>query len=245
MPGCRQKLPQAAPDWETLQKVQARADASQQANQLHQDTLANTRAIMGNKFGEAGLTANEKIWTDPQRGYAGALAQANQTNASIVAGADGNGLLTNLVPTMEVLGVNHAAGINRISPQEAIAAGTNPEWATRWNAWATKAATGKLTPEMATQGRQLMDIVTDAAYNRSVQSSQLIARGHQLTPDQVPAMNRDGSLTTHGQSSLPGASSGQNSKPSAGPAAGMTRIRGVGRLHSRHPVTESFQGSPA
>ena len=186
----------AAPDWETLQKIQSRADASQQTNQLHQDTLANTKAIMGNKFGEAGLTANEKIWTDPQRGYAGALAQANQTKASIVAGADGNGLLTNLVPTMEVLGVNHAAGINRISPQEAIAAGTNPEWATRWNAWATKAATGKLTPEMAKQGNQLMDIVSDAAYKRSVQSAQLIARGHGLTPDQVPAMTKDGQITT-------------------------------------------------
>lgn len=177
-------------------KVVEQADATEKAQQLHADTLANTKAIMGNKFGEQGLTANEKIWTDPQRGFAGALAQANQTKNSIQAGVDGNALLTNMVPTMEVLGINHAAGISRISPQEALAAGTSPDWATRWNAWATKAATGKLTPELAKQGQELMNIVVDAAHTRAVQSSQLIAKGHGLTPDQVPAMDMSGNITT-------------------------------------------------
>jgi hypothetical protein len=178
-------------------KVVQTADSTDKAMQLHLDTMANTRAIQGNKFGEAGLTANEKIWTDPQRGYAAAVAQANQTKQSIKAGADGNALITNLVPTMEVLGVNHAAGINRISPTEASAAALSPDWATRWNAFATKAMTGKLTPELAKEGNQLMDIVTDAAYNRAVQSSQFIAKGHGMTDlSQVPAMAKDGSVTT-------------------------------------------------
>ena len=177
-------------------KVLETADATDKAMQMHRDTMAQTMAIVGNKFQQAGLTDNEKIWTDPQRGYAGALAQANQTKASIKAGVDGNALLTNMVPTMEVLGINHAAGINRISPQEAASARVSPDWATRWNAWATAAMTGKLTPELAKQGQQLMDIVTDAAYQRSVQSGQFIAKGHNLDPSQVPAMNRDGSITT-------------------------------------------------
>lgn len=187
---------QHAPDWATVQKVQARADAAQSSGEMKQATLAQARAMMGNKFGEAGLTNNEKIWTDPQRGYATALAQANQTKDSIKAGADGNGLLTSLAPTMEVLGINHAAGMNRIQPQEAEAARVPGEWATRWNAWATKAMTGKLTPELARQGQQLMDVVVDAAYQRSLQSSQLIAKGHGLDYSQTPAMTKDGQITT-------------------------------------------------
>lgn len=176
--------------------IVARADATDKAMQIHADSLAQTRAIVGNKFADAGVTANEKMWTDPQRGFAGALAQANQTKQSIVAGANGNALLTAMVPTMEVLGINHAAGISRISPQEAQAAGASPEWATRWNAFATKAATGKLTPELAKEGQQLMDIVVDAAYAKALSSSQFIAKGHGLTPEQTVAMDRSGKITT-------------------------------------------------
>src|SRR6185437_2309069 len=103
---------------------------------------------------------------------------------------------TNMVPTMEVLGINHAAGISRISPQEAEAAKVSPDWATRWNAWASKVSTGKLTPEMAKQGNQLMAIVVNAAHDRAVTSAQVIAKGHGLDPSQVPAMDTDGNLTT-------------------------------------------------
>jgi len=221
-----------APDFATLKGVQARADSAQSTGEMKQATLAQAKAMAGNKFGEAGLTANEKIWTDPSKGFAGALAQANQTRASIKAGADGNALLTNMVPTMEVLGINHAAGINRISPQEAISARVSPDWATRWNAWATSAATGKLTPQLAQQGQQLMDIVTDAAYQKSVQSSQFIAKGHSLDPSQVPAMNRDGSLTTLDQVGKGGGSSRTSTQNLPAVAAGMTRIRASdGTLH--------------
>lgn len=177
-------------------KVVEAADTTDKSMQLHADSLAQTRALVGNKFGEAGLTANEKVWNDPQRGFAGALQQANQTKASIVAGADGNGLLTALAPTMEVLGINHAAGISRISPAEAAAAGTPPEFATRWNAWASKAASGKITPELAKQGQQLMDVVIQAAHTRAIQGSELVAKGHNLDPSQVPAMDIKGNVTT-------------------------------------------------
>jgi hypothetical protein len=179
-----------------LNAIVARADATDKAEQMHADSLAQTKAMVGNKFGDAGLTANEKIWTDPAHGFAGALAQAKQTKASIVAGADGNGLLTSMVPTMEVLGVNHAAGISRISPQEAMAAGAPGGWAERWNAWATKSATGKLTPRLAEEGQQLMDVVLDAAHTKALTSSALIAQGHGLTPAQTPAMDKNGNVTT-------------------------------------------------
>jgi hypothetical protein len=181
-----------APDFETLGKVQARADAAQSSGQMKQATLAQAKALAGNKFQEAGLTQNQKPWSD----FSNTVAQANQTKSSIVAGADGNGLLTNMVPTMEVLGINMGGQIRRISPTEAAAAGTPPELATRWNAFISKAATGKLTPELAKEGNQLMDIVTDSAYQKAVMQSQLIAKGHQIDPSQMPAMDRQGNLTT-------------------------------------------------
>jgi hypothetical protein len=185
-----------APTIAAMEKIQARADEAYKSEQLKQASMAQARAMMGNKFGETGLTANEKIWSDPQHGFAGALAQAKQTKAAIVAGADGNGLMTSMVPTMEVLGINHAAGISRISPQEAQAAGAPGGWAERWNAWANKAAAGKLSPELAKEGQQLMDVVLDAAHKKALASSQLIAQGHGLTPEQTPAMDKDGNVTT-------------------------------------------------
>src|SRR5665213_1826584 len=185
-----------APTVDALDKVLSTADATDKSEQMHADSLAQTKALVGNKFGEAGLTANDKIWTDPAHGFAGALAQAKQTKQAIVAGADGNGLMTSMVPTMEVLGINHAAGINRISPQEAAAAGAPGGWAEKWNAWADKATKGKLSAQLAEQGQQLMDVVLNAAYQRAVVSSQMIAKSHGLTPDQTPAMTKDGTVTT-------------------------------------------------
>jgi hypothetical protein len=179
-----------------LNTVQNKALASEQALVVHEDSLNATAALAGNKFGEAGLAANEKLINDPHTGFLPTLRQAKQTHDSIVAGANGNALLTNLLPTMEVLGINHAAGISRISPAEAQAAGVSPDWATRWNAWATKASTGKLSPELAKEGQALMDIVTDSAYAQYVQSARVTAQGHNLSPNQVPAVDRNGNITT-------------------------------------------------
>lgn len=138
-----------------------------------------------------------KIWNDPAKGYASALAQANQTMEGIKAGADGNGLLTSMAPTMEVLGINHAAGISRISPQEAAAAGAPGGFAEKWNAWATKAADNKLSPQLASEGKQLMGIVIDAAHNKAVQQTQFAAANRGVKdPSSVGAMDRNGNVTT-------------------------------------------------
>ncbi len=179
-----------------LNAIEARADATDKAMQTHADSLAQTKAILGTRFNEKGADAIEKFWTDPQRGYAGALAQAKQTTNSIKAGADGNGLLTSMIPTMEVLGVNHAAGISRISPTEAQAANLPGGWAERWNAWADKAMKGKLSPQLAAEGQQLMGIVTDAAYNRALTSSAYSAHAHNMAPQDTTVMDRDGNWTT-------------------------------------------------
>ena len=179
-----------------LNAIEARADATDKAEQMHADSLAQTKALIGTKFNEKGSEEIGKFWTDPHTGYAGALAQAKQTINSIKAGADGNGLLTSMIPTMEVLGINHAAGISRISPAEAQAAGLPGSWAERWNAWATKAMSGKLSPQLAQEGQQLMSIVTDAAYTRALTSSAYSAHQHNMAPNETTVMDRDGNWTT-------------------------------------------------
>jgi hypothetical protein len=178
-----------------LDKVQARIDADDARGQVHADTLNAQRDAKATAFANAGLTANEKLLNDPHTGYFGALAQINQTRAAILAGADGNSLLTNMIPTMEVLGINHTAGITRISPAEAVAAGQSPEWATRWNAWAQKASKGQLSAEMAKEGNALMDILSQGAHKKLIQQQQVIAaRG--IDPGSIPSADADGNVTT-------------------------------------------------
>jgi hypothetical protein len=142
----------------------------------------------------------EDIWTG-QKGFGRAIAQVEQTKNAIIAGADGNGLMTSLVPTMEVLGLNSSAGINRIQPAEAVAAGAPGGWTEQWNAWATKAMTGKITSQLALQGQQLMNTIIQAQHKNAVQESDLrvrnaIARGVQVDPSTITVMDINGRPST-------------------------------------------------
>lgn len=89
-----------------------------------------------------------------------------QLNSSIDAAKDGNGLLTSFVPTMEVLGINAASGVHRISPAEAQAAQLPGGFVERFNAFVDKAATGKLSPELQQEGKALGHILMQGAYQR-------------------------------------------------------------------------------
>jgi hypothetical protein len=178
-----------------LDKLQARMDATESRYQVQANTQAAQQSNRQDAFANAGLTANEKLLSDPHAGYLGARAQIEQTRASIQAGADGNGLLTALVPTMEVLGINHTAGVTRISPAEADAARIPVEFGTRWNAWFQKASQGKLTPEMARQGNQLMDILENGAHEKLIRQQQIIAaRG--IDTSIMPSVDINGNVTT-------------------------------------------------
>jgi hypothetical protein len=179
-----------------LDKVVARADATDKSEQMHADSMAQTNAFKGQAFGQKGLEANDKTWTDPQHGYLQTLSQANEGKAAIKAGADGNGLLTSLAPTMAVLGMNSFAGTHRISPAEAQAAGAPGGWAERANAWFDKAKSGKLSPQLATEGNTLFDQLIDAKHQASLQASAMHAQGYGIPPQNMPAMDRDGNVTT-------------------------------------------------
>lgn len=98
--------------------------------------------------------------------YRGTQQSVGQLNASIDQAKDGNGLLTSFVPTMEVLGINAANGVHRISPAEATAANLPGGWAEQFNAWFDKASSGKMSPQLVTEGKQLGQILLKGAYQR-------------------------------------------------------------------------------
>jgi hypothetical protein len=98
--------------------------------------------------------------------YRATQQSVHQMQASIDAAKDGNGLLTSFVPTMEVLGINASNGVHRISPAEAQAAQLPGGWVERFNAWFDKATTGKLSPQLQSEGKQLGKILADSAYQR-------------------------------------------------------------------------------
>jgi hypothetical protein len=89
-----------------------------------------------------------------------------QLKSAIDASKDGNGLLTSFAPTMEVLGINAANGVHRISPAEAQAANLPGGWSERFNAWFDKATTGKLSPQLQTEGKQLADMLAKTSHDR-------------------------------------------------------------------------------
>jgi hypothetical protein len=88
-----------------------------------------------------------------------------QLSSAIDQSKDGNGLLTSFVPTMEVLGINAANGVHRISPAEAEAAKLPGGWAEQFNSWFDKASTGKTSPQLVQEGKALAHILTKSAYD--------------------------------------------------------------------------------
>lgn len=104
-----------------------------------------------------------------------------QLTAGLDAAKDSNGLLTSFVPTMEVLGINAANGVHRISPAEARAAQLPGGWAERFNAWFDKAVGGKLSPQLVSEGKTLAKMLSKTAYqeyNSTYDDEQGIASGY-------------------------------------------------------------------
>lgn len=89
-----------------------------------------------------------------------------QLSSAIDQAADGNGLLTSFVPTMEVLGINAANGVHRISPAEAQAANLPGGWSEQFNAWFDKAASGQISPQLKAEGKALAKMLLDSSYHR-------------------------------------------------------------------------------
>jgi hypothetical protein len=183
-----------------LDKVQERAlqletlgtnrDISQQ------NIRANKEAAVKSELGKKGLDDVIKTWTDPQHGFTQVQAQAEMTKNSIQAGADGNGLATSLTPTMVVLGVNNFGQTHRISPAEATAAGAPGGVAERFNAWITKASSGKLSPQLAKEGNDIMDNLIVSAHRKAIINTRVIAGNSGLDPSTVTVTDIHGNPDT-------------------------------------------------
>ena len=118
------------------------------------------------------------------------------TKSSIQAGADGNGLATSLTPTMIVLGINNFGQTHRISPTEATAAGAPGGVAERFNAWITKASSGKLSAQLAKEGNDIMDNLIVSAHRKAITNTRVIAGNSGLDPSTVTVTDIHGNPDT-------------------------------------------------
>jgi hypothetical protein len=157
---------------------------------------ANKEVAVKSEISKKGLDEVNKAWTDPQHGFTQVQAQAEMTKNSIQAGMDGNGLATSLTPTMVVLGVNNFGQTHRISPAEAAAAGAPGGIAERFNAWITKASSGKLTSQLATEGQAIMDNLIVSAHRKALTNTRVIAGNSGLDPSTVTVTDIHGNPDT-------------------------------------------------
>jgi hypothetical protein len=161
-----------------------------------QNIRANKDASVKSDLGKKGLEDINKTWTDPQHGFTQVQAQAEMTKNSIQAGMNGSGLATSLTPTMVVLGVNNFGQTHRISPAEAAAAGAPGGLAERFNAWITKAESGKLTPQLAKEGTDIMDNLIVSAHRKAITNTRVIVGNSGLDPSTVTVTDIHGEPDT-------------------------------------------------
>lgn len=154
-----------------------------------QNIRANKEIAQTDALSKKGVEDINKVWSDPQHGYTQAVSQAQLTKDSIQAGVDGNGLVTSMIPTMEVLGINSFGGTHRISPAEAAAANLPGGKVEQYNAWFTKAASGKLTPQLAQEGQALMSDLISAAHKKAIAGTQVIAQNSGIPADRITVLD--------------------------------------------------------
>lgn len=183
-----------------LDKVQERAlqlETLGTNRELAQSNMrANKETSIKSELGKKGVDDVIKTWTDPQHGFTQVQAQAEMTKNSIQAGADGNGLATSLTPTMVVLGVNNFGQTHRISPAEATAAGAPGGVAERFNAWITKASSGKLSPQLAKEGTDIMDSLIVYAHRKAITNTRVIVGNSGLDASAVTVTDIHGNPDT-------------------------------------------------
>lgn len=166
-----------------------RISASQQQQKMME-------AMKNLTFGQESLKDSTKAWTDQQHGYLQANANFNMVDNAINQAKDGNGLTTSFAPAMEALGVSVAQGSHRVSPADAAAAGAPGGWAERFNAWADKAASGKLSPQLVQEGHTLINDLRQSKYAQAISQSRIDAASGRLPASQVPVFDPKGNLTT-------------------------------------------------
>ncbi len=75
--------------YDEFQKLQTKADSTQKSYVMAEATRSQALAMKQVTMADDRLKANEKLWTDPQHGYAQVSSAANLTKSVIKAGMDG------------------------------------------------------------------------------------------------------------------------------------------------------------
>jgi hypothetical protein len=175
-------------------------DERQFASTLQAQNQAATKQItFQNTLAQKGLEDTNKLWTDPQHGFAQTRAQVEATKNIVAQAKNGSELAASLEPAMTVLGVNSFAGVHRISPTEYEAAG--PQVGSlylRLNALLDKAGSGKVPPATLSEVGGIMDALLRGKYQTSLDSTRQIVSNAGIPEDRifVPAPNNFGALTT-------------------------------------------------
>ncbi|MGA9305634.1 MAG: hypothetical protein WBW31_09560 [Candidatus Sulfotelmatobacter sp.] len=177
-----------------FERLQDRADSFEKSGQDFAAKMAETRSTKETARENKVLDAVTDAKTGPWAQFNDTLTQAKQIQTAAAQAKDGNGLMTNMLPTMEVLGINMEGKVRRISPTEAQAAGQNPELAVRWNAMVDAAAKGAAPNAIVKQANDLADMLISGAHAKAVRATQMLST--KMDPSQVPAMDRSGNVTT-------------------------------------------------
>ena len=164
-----------------------------------QNNAANKQAALTNNLTQKGLEDTNKLWTDPQHGFAQTAAQVNATKNVVAQAKNGSELAASLEPAMAVLGVNSFAGVHRISPTEYQAAGPQAgSLYRRLNALLDKAGSGSVPPATLSEINGVMDALLQTKYRASLDSTRQITANAEIPPNRifVPDPNNFGALTT-------------------------------------------------
>jgi hypothetical protein len=197
-----------------LQKIQARADDLNKTRTM----AAAQRSFAEGQKDVARQTEIAKqltpVWT--KDGFSDTLTQANQIKQAAAQARDGNGLMTSLLPTMEVLGVNMAGKVRRISPTEYDAAKTNPDIVARWNQMVDAAKSGGSTDKIVGQANQLADLLINQSHDKAVRNAGVIANQFGQPHNQVAALDHNGNPTTLDKVEAPQGATGKAPDPRTG-----------------------------
>jgi hypothetical protein len=169
------------------------------ANLQAQNAAVNKQTQFSNTLAQKGIEDTNKLWTDPQHGFAQTRAQVEATKNVVAQAKNGSELAASLEPAMTVLGVNSFAGVHRISPTEYEAAG--PQVGSlyrRLNAMLDKAGKGAVPSATLSEVNGIMDALVRGKYQASLDSTRQIIGNSGIPTNRifVPDPSNYSALTT-------------------------------------------------
>jgi hypothetical protein len=174
-----------------------------QQQENYRATLAR-QATFANNLQSSGLKQLDSLFSDPQHGYVQFLSQVQNGKNLVMQARNGSELAASLEPTMVALGLSSFAGIHRVSPTEAAAAGPQVgSIARKINSILDKVGTGSVPEDTLKEVESLLDGMVDAKHNATLGAANMVVAntgaaggGGGLDPKRVMVMDRNGVLKT-------------------------------------------------